>query len=255
MAIQQDQLYRAFSVFIEAFRTYSSSVLEQNFGDKWPADFTICLTPDQKFIWDQGLKNGSNPMNLIDYNHLKSFAIKFRDLLKDDFKKNTMSLPTWLDEIYQLRNKIAHFDTDLDQDDITKVWIHMKTIAKLAKMQDLEKELNSIQNSEVTKQEVIAAETQPFTQSTGTLKPWFHMVQPHFDIRQGRLDESVFAANLTEVALETGREIYRDPNMFFSKTFFTSGLKTVAKRVISGLNGTVDAENRVISLQTGFGGG
>ena len=75
------------------------------------------------------------------------------------------------------------------------------------------------------------------------------------DIKQGRLDESVFAANLAEVALGNGREIYSNPGVFFSKTYFTAGLKNVAKTVLKGLNGKEDAENRVISLQTGFGGG
>ena len=85
--------------------------------------------------------------------------------------------------------------------------------------------------------------------------PWFRVVKPHLDIREGRLDESVFAANLAEVALGTGREIYANPILFFEKTFFTAGLKTIAKTVIKGLNGQEEAENRVMSLQTGFGGG
>lgn len=87
------------------------------------------------------------------------------------------------------------------------------------------------------------------------MTPWFKNVKPHSDIRDGHLDESVFAANLSEVALGTGREIYTNPEMFFSKTFFTSGIKNIAKRVIHGLNGGQDSDNRVISLQTGFGGG
>ncbi len=87
------------------------------------------------------------------------------------------------------------------------------------------------------------------------MKPWFKIVKPHKDIQEGHLDESVFAANLAEVATGTGREIYTNPNIFFQKTFFTSGIKNIAKRVIQGLNGGQDAENRVISLQTGFGGG
>src|ERR1017187_1151953 len=87
------------------------------------------------------------------------------------------------------------------------------------------------------------------------MTPWFKNVKPHKDIRDGRLDESIFAANLAEVAAGTGREIYTNPEMFFSKTFFTAGIKNIAKRVILGLNGGQDSENRVISLQTGFGGG
>lgn len=87
------------------------------------------------------------------------------------------------------------------------------------------------------------------------MKPWFKNVTPHKDIQDGHLDESIFAANLAEVAAGTGREIYTSPEMFFQKTYFTAGLKNIAKRVVQGLNGGQDSENRVISLQTGFGGG
>jgi hypothetical protein len=87
------------------------------------------------------------------------------------------------------------------------------------------------------------------------MKPWFKNVAPHKDIQDGHLDESIFAANLAEVAAGTGREIYISPEIFFQKTYFTLGLKSIARRVIQGLNGGQDADNRVISLQTGFGGG
>lgn len=85
--------------------------------------------------------------------------------------------------------------------------------------------------------------------------PWFKNVKPHKDIQDGHLDESIFAANLAEVASGTGREIYSNAEMFFQKTYFTAGLKNIARRVVQGLNGGQDANNRVISLQTGFGGG
>lgn len=87
------------------------------------------------------------------------------------------------------------------------------------------------------------------------MQPWFKNVTPHKDIQEGHLDESIFAANLAEVAAGTGREIYINPEIFFQKTYFTSGLRNIAKRVVQGLNGGQDADNRVISLQTGFGGG
>ena len=87
------------------------------------------------------------------------------------------------------------------------------------------------------------------------MKSWFKNVKPHKDIQEGHLDESVFAADLAEVASGTGREIYTSAEMFFQKTYFTTALKNIAKRVVHGLNGGQDAENRVISLQTGFGGG
>ena len=251
----QENLFKAFGLFIEAFRPYIVSLLIEEEGDKWPAKFVEVLSFDQKEKWNMGLRNGSTPETLIDFHHLKSFAIQRKDLLKKDFGKDITNLPGWLGEVAQLRHEVAHFSSEINEDDATKVWIHMKKIAKSIGMNDLEEELKKIQNAsdeiEVEKINVVASQTM----YSGSLKPWFQVTQPHFDIKQGRLDESVFAANLAEVALGNGREIYKDPNTFFSKTYFTAGLKSVAKTVIKGLNGKEDAENRVISLQTGFGGG
>ena len=251
----QDNLFKAFGLFIEAFRPYIVSILMENAGERWPAEYVKCLSPDQRERWDAGIRNGSTPETLIDYPHLKSFAFTFKDILRKDFQKQTGSLTNWLGEIVQLRNEIAHFSGTINEDDATKVWIHMKKIANTIGMPELEEELKKTQSNNdsknVEKVDVVAAETV----YSGILKPWFQVTQPHFDIKQGRLDESVFAANLAEVALGNGREIYKDPNTFFSKTYFTAGLKSVAKTVIKGLNGKEDAENRVISLQTGFGGG
>ena len=85
--------------------------------------------------------------------------------------------------------------------------------------------------------------------------PWFKNVIPHKDIKDGNLDESVFAANLADVAAGRGPAVYTDAKAFFTKTYFTSGIKTICKRVVKGLAGDTDAGDRSISLQTGFGGG
>ena len=87
------------------------------------------------------------------------------------------------------------------------------------------------------------------------MAPWFKNVIPHQDIKDGVLDESVFAADLAEVAAGSGRAVYRSAEMFFAKTYFTAGLRTICKRVVDGLNGKTDSGDRVVSLQTGFGGG
>jgi hypothetical protein len=87
------------------------------------------------------------------------------------------------------------------------------------------------------------------------LKPWFDAARPHEDIREGRLDESVFAADLMAVVRGTAPEVYRDAVEFFRKTYMTAGLGTILKRVAGALEGTESAGDRVISLQTAFGGG
>ena len=244
----KDNLFKAFGSFIEAFRAYVVSTLLKEAGDKWPASYVEALHPTQRDAWNLGLKNGTQPETLIDYQNIKSFALKYRDLIKNDFGKDVNKVATWLESIYDIRNKMSHFQ-EITEDEFLGTFLSMKSIAKALEMTDLEEELSNLQDKKTQSSKSSDAVYD------GNLKPWFLNVTPHLDIRQGRLDESVFAANLAEVALGNGREIYNNPVVFFSKTYFTAGLKSIAKTVIAGLNGNGDAENRIISLQTGFGGG
>jgi hypothetical protein len=90
---------------------------------------------------------------------------------------------------------------------------------------------------------------------TETLKPWYAIATPHEDIREGRLAEAVFAANLWAVVQGTAPEVYLDPEEFFRKTYLTTGLSTVLSRVASALRHGGESGDRIISLQTAFGGG
>jgi hypothetical protein len=87
------------------------------------------------------------------------------------------------------------------------------------------------------------------------LPPWHTIALPHSDIREGRLDETVFAANIWAVRQNDAPSTYLDPEQFFAKTFLTAGLKRVMTKVGQALSGMADAGDRIISLQTAFGGG
>ena len=87
-----------------------------------------------------------------------------------------------------------------------------------------------------------------------TLKPWRQVVTPHADIRQGKFDASVFAADLGEVLAGRGAVDYRDAQTFFAKTYLTQGLTQLLIDVMRRLGGAGGSEP-VIQLQTAFGGG
>ena len=87
-----------------------------------------------------------------------------------------------------------------------------------------------------------------------TLKAWRQVVTPHADIRQGKFDASVFAADLGEVLAGRGAVDYRDARTFFSKTYMTGGLTQLVIDVMRRLSGAGKGEP-VIQLQTAFGGG
>jgi len=244
---RQDNLFKALGLFIEAMRPYIISKLIEKNGPPWHKIYYETLTPQQKENWDLNIKNNSKPESLIDFHNLKGFAIRCKDTLKDDFPKDINKLPTWFEEIAETRNKCLHY-IELDEIETQRSYSDMIQIARILHMPELEEDISALQDHRPPK-------TKSITPHEKGIIPWFKNVTPHSDIRTGLLDESIFAANLSEVVRGSGREIYLNSSFFFSKTFFTAGLKTTAKRVIHGLNGKQDAENRVITLQTGFGGG
>ncbi|MFW9996237.1 MAG: DUF499 domain-containing protein [Candidatus Odinarchaeota archaeon] len=82
----------------------------------------------------------------------------------------------------------------------------------------------------------------------------FHTIAvPHKDILSGRLAMDVFAADLWEVYQNRGPDEYKDPDLFFEKTYETKGLKRLFAAVEKRLGG--GGGDAVIQLQTPFGGG
>jgi len=246
--------YEALSIFIKYFRLYIIDLIKKSGQKDWQSYFRSILNIPCQKKWDDDIRGGVKEEELIDWSYLKPFAFEARStLLKNDFGRKANNLPTWLDEICEVRNLIAH-QRDVDDEDLHRCIGTMIRISQMANLKS-EEELRAVREKigqEEVKGEKTAEKSVPLNTS---LIPWFRNVRPHDDIQKGILDESVFAANLAEVASGKGREVYTEPETFFSKTYFTAGLKNLARRIIKGLNGKEVTDNRVISLQTGFGGG
>ncbi len=91
--------------------------------------------------------------------------------------------------------------------------------------------------------------------TTPNLLPWYAVATPHDDIQKGRLSEAVFAANLWAVVQNIAPEVYCDAEAFFAKTHLTQGLTNVLRKAGRALTSSLDAGDRLLSLQTSFGGG
>lgn len=85
------------------------------------------------------------------------------------------------------------------------------------------------------------------------LQSWWQVTTPHKDIREGKLNEAIFAADLGDVVYGRAPLEYQDAGIFFQKTYLTQGLRTLLENVLSRLNG--ERGDPVIQLQTPFGGG
>jgi len=85
------------------------------------------------------------------------------------------------------------------------------------------------------------------------LPAWWQVTTPHKDITEGKLSEAIFAADLGDVVYGKAPLEYKDPSLFFQKTYLTQGLRNLIENVLNRLNG--EKGDPVIQLQTPFGGG
>lgn len=143
---EKDKLFKGLGLFREAFSSYIKILLVQKSGDRWIDDFIETLSPQQRENWTISVRKGAAPEKLIDFHHFKFFIIKNKDLVRGDFGNKTNDLPTWLGEIADVRHKIAHFD-ELDEDEVTKVWIHLRKIANAIGMTEVEQKIRDLEES------------------------------------------------------------------------------------------------------------
>ncbi len=88
------------------------------------------------------------------------------------------------------------------------------------------------------------------------LKPWYDVVKPREDLREGKpLDASEFAVHLDKVRLGNAPDDYKIPQRFFDRTFLTEHLTGIAAEVVRRLSGNTTETSAVFNMTTQFGGG
>ncbi|WP_315701866.1 MULTISPECIES: ATP-binding protein [unclassified Bradyrhizobium] len=88
------------------------------------------------------------------------------------------------------------------------------------------------------------------------LKPWYKVITPREDLRDGRpLDASEFAVHLDHVRDGRAPDDYKNPERFFDRTFLTSSLRELGGGVIRRLSGIKIETSPIYNLTTQFGGG
>lgn len=137
-------LFKAFGKFLNAMRLFISSELKRKYGDTWEKKYFESLTPNQKDSWIKSLQEGIDPLHLIDYGNLNSFAIVARkNFFNDYFGRKSNNLPTIFNELAEVRNILAHY-LPFDKDKAEKAFLHMIEIAKILNMDDLENDIRKL---------------------------------------------------------------------------------------------------------------
>ncbi len=88
------------------------------------------------------------------------------------------------------------------------------------------------------------------------LQPWFHVVQPREDLREGKpLDASEFAVHLDHIREKRAPKDYQEPDRFFERNYMTASLLDLAAQTVRRLSGITVATSPVFNMATQFGGG
>lgn len=167
---------------------------------------------------------------------------------------------TLVSELKSIRNKWAHqesFSTDDTYraiDSIGRLLISVSAAEEAAEMERQKQEILRIRFDEQRKKEEQKAAVAPIEgRPMAGLKPWREIITPHPDVASGRYQQAEFAADLSQVYRGEGSDEYRDPREFFSRTFFTEGLKQLLTTALRRINDS--GGDPVVELHTNFGGG
>jgi len=88
------------------------------------------------------------------------------------------------------------------------------------------------------------------------LKPWYKVVTPREDLREGKpLDASEFAVHLDKVRDWKAPSVYQNADEFFERTFLPKRLSDLAAEVVRRLSGEMTETLAVFNMTTQFGGG
>lgn len=88
------------------------------------------------------------------------------------------------------------------------------------------------------------------------MDPWYKIVTPRKEVREGRsFNPDEFAIALEQVVAGTAPIDYKDPEKFFSRTCWTRALKEHAGMILRRLSGKTENTAPVLTLITQFGGG
>jgi hypothetical protein len=178
---------------------------------------------------------------MLDVNHVRPIVEgNWKDVFEATLKDRKVLV--WLQEVVDARNVWAHPPSgDVKAADANRL---LDTCARITALFDeaTSRRLEELRDAK------IAAPLAP-----GALPHWWQVARPHRDFREGRFDESLFAADIGYVVQGQGAREYVDPDTFFDRTFPTRGLRELLKNVLERVRG--GPGDPVVQVQTPFGGG
>lgn len=141
----------ALDVFIIHFRKFILYQLEEKHGNLWEPIFRDSLYNRQdnskQINWVKTVKKFGvdAAKEKIDFPHLERFVNKNKEIFKPFFQFNINQIPSWINQIVNVRNNISHTNYHaIRPDDLDLTWIFIQRIAEGIDDQELLIKLISI---------------------------------------------------------------------------------------------------------------
>lgn len=203
---------------------------------------------------------------------LKIIDIKWADVFRQKF--GSKRYRSYVNELLDTRNGIAHQNGNpMKDDDMERALDTMARVCEIFDDESAEKIreiLRDMRYRNAPEQKNIpeapAAEVESKvatvnkaegekdnTVTSNCLPSWRNVMVPHPDVVSGRYKTAEFAVDLQQIADGKGAFEYRDPVMFFERTYITESMKKLLVQALKRVTG--QDGDPVIQLKTAFGGG
>ena len=140
-------LFKALGVFMKEMRSTFHTMCLTEFGSGWETNYAQTFSTDKIKEWNDRIRGGEQPENLIDFGNLVIFSDKHRDSLffRRKFPRYNKSIATYFKDIAETRNRLMHFMT-LDISMEETAYNHMIKISKILNLDTMIKELETLKN-------------------------------------------------------------------------------------------------------------
>lgn len=141
-------LFKALGMFMKEMRSTFHTMCLTQFGSGWETNYAQTFSTDKIKEWNDRIRGGEQPENLIDFGNLVIFSEKHRDssFFRRKFPRHNKSIATYFKDIAETRNRLMHFLT-LDISMEETAYNHMIKISKILNLDTMIKELENLKNS------------------------------------------------------------------------------------------------------------
>ncbi len=257
----RERVTRGLDLVQEGLGTYLPRTLEAQYAADWWKSGVVYATPPRALFKPPQVGDEHTFREALDLHAmLQLFQRNWNEVYREQLDRGTQN---YLNIVQEARNAWAHQKGAAIEPSEAAFWL--QAMARLLKFIDspqakevekLAKSVIGVNSTGDEKEHTVAPSVKTTVASLRLpvlTKPWREVIQPHKDVREGRLLEAEFVVNLADVVVGKAEFGYQEPVAFFERTYLTSGLKEllgVAVRRLAGEGG-----EPVAQLKTAFGGG